>query len=343
MDSRRTFFKQIVGEIARGVQEIARPSAPEPARPPATVTPLRPAPPAPREPAPTSTRGATLAELLALADEVGLAARRDDVARLARASVRLAAADATQETTLGGSRLGGAPDLPPETAWPHWRERPLTFLLQLDLAEVAPLLADGGGDAVGLPREGVLACFAAESPPDGFADEHAGACAVVAAAPPPPGSEPAYGRPALLTRELMLPRCWAAPVTALALDADEAEAWTTLRRRLAELQGIVPADEDRVHEAPHRLLGYPDERSGAMPLACASLAAGLDATRPPLKTAPGGAELDAEALRWRLVLQLSLDDRIGWRWGDRRQRLYVWAHEDDLAAGELSRLRPFIR
>lgn len=346
MNSRRTFFKQLVSEVARGVHEIRNPP---PTRAPATVTPLRSrrASPAPRPPpslpaAEPTTHGATLDELLALADAVGLGARHAEVARLARASVRLSPGPADAPVRCGGSRLGGMPDLPPHATWPHWREQPLTFRLQLDLAEVAPLLA-GGADGVALPETGTLACFSAAEPPDGGHPEHAGAWATLVSPPSAPDAEAAYGRPAVLTRELVLPRRWAAPVTALDLDDDERDAWTELRVRLAAAQGVVPADEDRDREAPHRLLGYPDERTGLMPRACALLAAGLDpADAPPLEDPRSIAAIeDADA--WRLVLQLALDDELDWRWGDRRQRLYVWVHERDLAVGDLSRLRAFAR
>lgn len=342
MDNRRNFFKQVVGEIARGVQEIAGPLQP-PAPPPAPVD-EEPAGPPPLDPAVPTARGATLDELLALADEAGLGARREAVRTLARASVRLTPADDDAPAVAGQSRLGGAPDLAAGVEWPHWRQAPLTFRLQLDLAEVAELLAAGGGaESVALPRSGLLACFSSDETPSGTRLDDAGACRVLLTDPPPADAEPAYGRPARLTRELTLPRTWAAPVVALGLDAGEQAQWTELRRRLAELQGIQPADEEPDREAPHRLLGYPDERRGAMPLLCALLAEGEDVRDVVPAIHPRAGELEPAAARWRLLLQLTLDPEAGWAWGDWRERLYVWAHEDDLAAGDLSRVRAFVQ
>lgn len=37
---------------------------------------------------------------------------------------------------IGGSRLGGQPDLPPRFSWPSWQGKPQAFLAQIDLAEL---------------------------------------------------------------------------------------------------------------------------------------------------------------------------------------------------------------
>jgi uncharacterized protein YwqG len=38
---------------------------------------------------------------------------------------------------LGRSRIGGWPDLPASIEWPCWRDKPLAFLAQINLAELA--------------------------------------------------------------------------------------------------------------------------------------------------------------------------------------------------------------
>jgi hypothetical protein len=342
MNSRRHFFKQLAGEIARGVQEVTAPSTPQVAPTPPPEPHASPVAPAPLETATPTERGATLDELLTLAEAVGLGARHEAIRTLARASVRLTPAGPDTPLAVGGSRLGGAPDLPEGTSWPHWRGLPLTFRVQLDLAKVAGALAGGGGEPVAFPIEGTLACFSAAEPPDGMRPDHMGACAALLTAPVA-DVDVGYGQPAVLSRELVLPRVWAAPVAALELDPAEQEAWSELRSRLATSQGVEPADEATDREAPHRLLGYPDERRGEMPLACALLAEGLDPAGEAPALHPRARALEPSAARWRLLFQLVLDDRIGWHWGKRRERLYVWVHEDDLAAGGLSRLRAFVQ
>lgn len=55
---------------------------------------------------------------------------------------------------IGATKLGGRPDLPPEAMWPAHESRPLLFMAQVRLADVARL--DGSGL---LPETGLLSFF----------------------------------------------------------------------------------------------------------------------------------------------------------------------------------------
>ena len=59
------------------------------------------------------------------------------------------------DVPVGASKIGGAPDLPEDLEWPAWKDRPLDFLAQINLAEVA-----GFGLDTGLPQSGLLLFFA---------------------------------------------------------------------------------------------------------------------------------------------------------------------------------------
>lgn len=66
------------------------------------------------------------------------------------------------ELPLGASKVGGAPDLPPDAAWPTTSAgQPLPFIAQIRLADVASL--DPNGD---LPHTGLLSFFYAMNGPD---------------------------------------------------------------------------------------------------------------------------------------------------------------------------------
>ena len=52
------------------------------------------------------------------------------------------------------SRLGGSPDLPSSIEWPRKGNAPLSFIAQVNLADVAPYEAEGL-----LPRDGLLSFF----------------------------------------------------------------------------------------------------------------------------------------------------------------------------------------
>ncbi len=89
-------------------------------------------------------------------------------------------------------------------------------------------------------------------------------------------SERLEARPVELSTEMMLPRVWAAPVTALMFVETEQSAYIRLRERVAELQGVPVEDGDAEGVARHHLLGYPTETSGSMPLECELASRGLD-------------------------------------------------------------------
>lgn len=55
---------------------------------------------------------------------------------------------------LGASRFGGWPDLPEGVAWPTWRGRPMSFLAQIDLADIAEVQPEAR-----LPKAGLLSFF----------------------------------------------------------------------------------------------------------------------------------------------------------------------------------------
>jgi hypothetical protein len=79
---------------------------------------------------------------------------------------------------LGLTKLGGHPDLPAAAKWPRAKREPLTFLAQIDLAEVSPQLPAGA-----LPSAGLLALFIGNDP-----DGPAGYCEVAKAIFTPPGT-----------------------------------------------------------------------------------------------------------------------------------------------------------
>jgi uncharacterized protein YwqG len=345
---RRGFLRHLAGELARGAKEVAPALSPRPLGGVLDLPGLSglsdaeaaAEPAAPRTvPAHPATRCASMEELLALAAEVGLERRLDAVRALARRSLRIVPAPAG---SADASQLGGMPPLPPDVAWPDWNGDPLPFLARIDLSAMPD-------DEHDLPGRGSLYVFyAAHGVPSGLRLDHAGAVAVrysEAEPVPPPRLPKAARRPGghamALSAEHSLPRAWSAPVDALELEPEEQSAWQELRRRLAELQGVALLDEAYASDGPtalHRLLGHPDERRGDMPLACEAAARGIDLAEQTPYAHEAARELEAAAGRWRLLLQLSADDDVGWSWHERRERLYLWIDTDDLRARDFSRV-----
>lgn len=290
-------------------------------------------------------------DVMRLAADSGLVRRVEAVVALARQSVRLVPADEDPDSVAapaGRSRFGGAPELPDDVAWPRWRGEPLTFLAQIDLAEVAAAGLDGGA----LPAEGLLLLFsAADLAPAGLAPGDFGSsrallvdAAAAEADPAPPGPRlPADPTAIALSVEWVLPPADDPRVRALGLDADERTAWERLRAALADHQGVALERPDGDLHALHRLLGEPDDPRGEMPLTCELVAAGVDADPADRAAHPLIGPYRARSARWRLLAQLTVDDRLGWDFGAGRERLCFWVDERDLRAGVLAGVRAIAR
>jgi hypothetical protein len=267
-------------------------------------------------------RRADLDELREIVTAHGLEHRLADVERLARSSARLGVGELAGHAR---SRFGGRPDLPAEIEWPQWGGRELTFLLQVSLAQ----LAAAGFDS-SLPRTGTLFLFYARPErPTGLSPEERGSCvALVGQAEPdpefevePPDVPGTVARELQISVQLAIPRVWAAPVMALNLDEREQGQWEDVRAELAQLQGLDLDEPAPGTRCLHRLGGYPDDTRGGMPALCERVSAGV--------------ELDDElaAQSWCLLLQLSADDLLGWKWGEStRERLYVWLRNGAVAS-----------
>lgn len=289
---------------------------PVPAPEPPRFSPALAAPPQP------ATGGMTLDDLLAQTVTVGLDGRAEAIRSLARWSVRLTPAPG------GRSQLGGFPGLARDVEWPAVEGRPLAFLAQIDLthgAAAPPLppaagcllfFADVDGTASGTAVDGrvLLTSTLAADPRD---------------RPPLPG--PVESPQSLEhSLELSLPRVWSAPVEALDLRDVERDGWQELRAWLAERQRVELHDRTAGFLALHRLLGYPDETGGDMPLSCELLAAGAVLDEPYPRMHPLARALEPRAERWRLLLQLSVGGV---------ERVYFWIASEDLDAAEFSRVR----
>lgn len=80
---------------------------------------------------------------------------QDSLIALLRPAIALTATRADdREIPLGASKFGGAPDVPAGFVWPTWNQRPLGFLAQINLEEVAPFDVESL-----LPKSGLLSFF----------------------------------------------------------------------------------------------------------------------------------------------------------------------------------------
>ncbi len=264
-----------------------------------------------------------------------------NVRSLIQPSIRLTTtAGSHRQLELGGSRIGGTPDVPPGWEWPRWgppevrrpgperrhpdRPSPLGFIAQIDLAAM-PRVADG------LSNSGWLYFFYDRyDEPWGFDPADRGCCRVfhvegdrsrlVRAEPPADLETDHEATPCRITARLepTLPD----ELPGVTYNSPICEAYWELCRKLT--------DGDPVQ---HRLLGHPQVIQNPMELECQLASNGVycgDA---------GGYESEQAKLLadgagdWRLLLQIDTDeDGPGWMWGD-CGRIYFWIKRQDLCSG----------
>jgi hypothetical protein len=261
-----------------------------------------------RRPARRPEHAASLDELLALAHAEGLTQRDVELRGLAICSLRMTPV----EPAHADAWILTSDD------WIAAGDEMLLALINLNATTI--------GDCA-LPATGWLALFVkAGDRPVGPEVRHARGVVLGL-----PATVSDAAEPVALSPELVVPRRWHEAVQALEFNEAEAEAYDRLRTRVQLFQGIESDDDGGPDIAYHRLLGYPNETTGSMPLDCVralrdwSAADGLgsDVVDPVLPS-----------YECRLLAQVSVGDR---------RRAYLWIRRTDLDAGDFRKLCAFVR
>ncbi len=154
------------------------------------------------------------AEVVEVDDEAVLRAHFALFEQSSRPAVELRPLPPEGLLSLGGSRLGGCPDLPEGMEWPRHQGRPLAFIAQVNLAEAAP-----HDPLHELPPSGLLSFFYELEGGSGWgAPEHAACLRVLyaenisALSPRPhpeslPASQRLAAQPVQLAAALIPPDC----------------------------------------------------------------------------------------------------------------------------------------
>jgi uncharacterized protein YwqG len=226
-----------------------------------------------------------------------------------------------------GSHLGGQPLLPQDIEWPEWKAKPLSFLAQVDLSQIA-----GTIDVPWMPSEGKLLFFYdAEQSTWGDGSDDAPAWRVIhvhagqSTTPRPhPERLPDHARFAIehVAFELVaIHPSYQRAVTAQPEGAEIPDDAST------DYQNAIPA-----LPFGHRLFGWPtpiqhDEMEVACQIAYWGRRVGVERVEHQW-VAPGAAQ-------WELLLQIDSDDRTGMLWGD-TGTLYFWVRREDASKADFS-------
>lgn len=313
-----------------------------------------------------ATLAAALAERLRAN---GLARVVDDLLALAQPAIRLDLTRVDDEATLppGGSKVGGAPDLPADLEWPASDDgQRLPFIAQIRLGDIAAL--DPQSD---LPHDGQLNFFYAINDAEGGlrSGDDATAWSVLwtrdettplarrptpaALVEAPDGQFPACA--VACARRLTLPAVYHAAIERLGFTHDE---------RLGYIRVVGGADVGYLPEMDCRLLGYPYELEPGTFVAAYMAAHGIEPPRVDLSRAgqlgpldiarglwrtlhPDPAALEAQRRRselerlaaeeWRLLLQIYSNDEAAMDWAGGGV-LHFGVQRAALAAREFSRV-----
>lgn len=249
----------------------------------------------------------------------GLAPRANELAALARPSIRLNATRVDPAIlAVGASRLGGQPDLP-GVPWPDKAGASLAFVAQIRLADAAPYDTEHL-----LPADGTLSFFY-DATQQTYGDNPADRAGWHVFYFPEAAPLSASIVPSDLPQNARFPAC------ALTFAAD----LTMPQQPPLERPGMPwSADDEKAYESflsalpraatHHRLLGYPDTIQDDMRLQCQLVSHGVTDAND-----PRAAALRAGAGNWTLLLQVDSDDQASMRWGSAGM-LYYWIERDAL-------------
>jgi uncharacterized protein YwqG len=245
--------------------------------------------------------------------------------------------------SLGESKIGGQPHLPPDFVWPQYQDKPLAFLAQFNLEDIAPFDAENK-----LPHSGILFFFYEggeevwgydPKDKDGFKVVHfQGDLGALKATALPEGIlEDAVLSPCKLrfAAEEVYPT--GETLDSVGLDPDTAKELETISRKdMARYDKVMEKYSDENYGG-HQLLGYPSLVQGDIFTECQLVSNGLYCGDASGYRDPKAKKLRASVSDWMLLFQIDSDDNADVMWGDCGM-VYFAIRKADLAAGDFDRV-----
>ena len=256
----------------------------------------------------------------------GLARVIKDIDAVAKASIRLFTSPVTESTlTVGVSKLGGVPDVPPGFVWPQWKGLPQSFIAQIRMEDAHPYDVDRV-----LPEQGMLWFFydaqqqtyGADPADKGgwsvlFAESSTNLQRITAPTTLPATSQ-FHASTIRFASEITLSLQPQLEISNFDWTAQEQQQYETLLSTFP-----TPEDHASVH---NRLLGNPETLQDDMRIECQYASNGIaDASD------PRAEEVAKGAMEWQLLFQVDSDEQVGMRWAS-TGLLYYWLKKADLQA-----------
>jgi len=250
---------------------------------------------------------------------------------------------------LAVSRIGGWPDLPKGTAWPMWQGRPMSFLAQINLAEVHAVRPD-----IRLPGQGLLLFFLGctedsyynengqretymVDPMLGIETVHKDAWKVIYAESSTPLTRTKYEN--LPSPDMFAPCLLGLSSGGLTLPDENTAAYENIPFNQTERDNFNEViDLISSNDGENQLMGYPNLIQFTPPdMQCELAASGKDPSRFPPEGSDEYGNLIIAASDWCLLLQLTSDDSPGFMWGD-AGHLYFYGKCPEMEKGNVSNI-----
>jgi uncharacterized protein YwqG len=236
------------------------------------------------------------------------------------------------------SSIGGLPSVPPDFEWPTWQGRPLGFVAQLDLEEVAAGLTQPW-----LPKQGRLYFFfVSDQSAGGYDQEELGAWRVIHTSAARTALVPATV-PAGLEESSLFPRTNIRfrRIDTLPTEDRFMRGWGLSNE---EFEALLSARGAPFREQPrHQMFGYPfPEQDDQMELEAQLISKGVFVGNPEGWRDPRIKEASLGFEQWRLLLQIDTDDGLSMMWQD-GGLLYFWIREEDAAKGNFGAAWMFLQ
>jgi uncharacterized protein YwqG len=260
--------------------------------------------------------------------KLGLLAEAEQLRELAQPSVRLMAGPRSEthsDVRIGGSKIGGYPDLPPDTAWPRFGQRPLAFAAQIDLEDVAAVAATDLPDSglLSFFFEGGEASFGVSSDADAIRIIHTPARTSLVRTPAPEALDFFWlfeERPLRPESETTWPDPGSVDTRRLGWDHETTMTYSAI------VGGAFLSPPPM-----HRMLGWAQRVQVDPRLTCEMVASGIRSFGDPRV-----AECEERVGDWVLLLQIDSDEELEVIWGV-IGRAYFLIRRDDLRARAFDR------
>ncbi len=243
-------------------------------------------------------------------------------------AIRLEKANTKPADTIASSRFGGKPRVGSSSfVWPRCNAAPLSFLGQIDLAEIATVI-----NYDWLPEKGHLLFFYdTVSMPWGFDPKDRDGWQVIYQDSTdykidyPSDLAPEtqlHPFPISMAKKLTLPSINSDDLKPLSWSEDQYDAYDALYESLIE--------EEHFHS--HQFGGYPLAiQDDGMALECQLASNGVYVGSPEDYNSAEAQSLAAGAQDWKLLFQIDSDEALGVMWGD-AGRLYFWVRAAEARA-----------